>query len=943
MNFGDETERFFGELFGSHAEKEARIISPNRPQPSATKFQDESSNQSDSDDDFALPSAKPSTPATERSTSPSETMVDGGSGSSEARGGAGATAAGAPAKTRSEDDETEDETVDESADETVETVDKTTAEERKFDQTKFDDFPDPTNQRETYWDIITPEQLVWYQGFPALVVPERLHFSTEVGPQDGVMAYGPSAKNVQPSKKRYVVIQYFPLCLTCHQKPLAPYERVGGQRVERVIPYNTIMAKKASEGRELGAEDKWADTDHHYNEVKAKWKSLTERNWKVAMDNVHKFLARALERKAELAAQAAEDNRLAEEELERQRQEREAQEEEEEEEEEEAGSDKEGAEAGAGARSAEDDDDDPAEPQSQTVEYRTGLPLAPGDRIVYWDRTKRTGAADARMEATVLEIRTKKAAKQENLCLLVLDNNQIVMDDWVVQRFVKDEKTGEVTVAREACMVKDHKLKKGKLKGRDPLKNERFDKMKSEFKEDIKAFGAGDQLRCSGGGGAETESSDDESTGSTEQPSKTTVKGKAKAKGSRAKKEGRAGGVTGRAGSGSSGGCGAGGSGGSRGRIGGGSVSSGRSATPLTEDDVGDEVNASISRTKTAAKPKQQGGDSGRPVKKAKTITKAEDKGKGKGKGAKKQGASAGKGGGRGAQKEQEVEPEKSKSKSQKEGKRKGSAAAGASKKRSAGDDDCGEGGSKNNPVDMTSGGGGGVAGKPKATKKRSKPFSSSLVSPPSDAAEHQGPKKNKAKKAEQQSKPYAAEQRGPQKKAEQEGPPNKKAERKKPHQGESDAAVQQLGSRKRGGKAKEERHGDPEAAGEQQGPPEKKEKKDGEEEQQQSKPDSMEEGKDPSNTKPVKEGQRQRNSNSPVLPGGGGAGRAGGGGGGKNDPERKSATMTPDPIASKVPIAAGGEKLSPPSKSAAAGASDGPPQAAAETDWRERKKRESS
>lgn len=45
-------------------------------------------------------------------------------------------------------------------------------------------------------------------------------------------------------------------------------------------------------------------------------------------------------------------------------------------------------------------------------------------------------------------------------------------------------------------MVKDHKLKKGKLKGAAPLKNERMDKMISEFKEDIKAYGAGDQLVC---------------------------------------------------------------------------------------------------------------------------------------------------------------------------------------------------------------------------------------------------------------------------------------------------------------------------------------------------------------------------------------------------------------------------------------------------------------
>ena len=46
------------------------------------------------------------------------------------------------------------------------------------------------------------------------------------------------------------------------------------------------------------------------------------------------------------------------------------------------------------------------------------------------------------------------------------------------------------------CTVEDHKLKRGKLKGRDPLKNERMETMLKEFREDIVAYGAGDQLVC---------------------------------------------------------------------------------------------------------------------------------------------------------------------------------------------------------------------------------------------------------------------------------------------------------------------------------------------------------------------------------------------------------------------------------------------------------------
>lgn len=86
MDLDDENDILFGELFGSHTKKAARIISPNRPQQRVTKIQEESSNQSDSDDDdFALPSTTPSTPATDGGPSSAggkKSVVDGEGGSS---------------------------------------------------------------------------------------------------------------------------------------------------------------------------------------------------------------------------------------------------------------------------------------------------------------------------------------------------------------------------------------------------------------------------------------------------------------------------------------------------------------------------------------------------------------------------------------------------------------------------------------------------------------------------------------------------------------------------------------------------------------------------------------------------------------------------------------------------------------------------------------------
>lgn len=95
------------------------------------------------------------------------------------------------------------ETVDETAAKNAEAA--TTDGKPDFDQTKIESFPQPIHQKDAYWDSITPEQLVWYKGCPALVVPKSRHFHVPCGkPEDGsgVIAYGPSAKNVEPLKKR---------------------------------------------------------------------------------------------------------------------------------------------------------------------------------------------------------------------------------------------------------------------------------------------------------------------------------------------------------------------------------------------------------------------------------------------------------------------------------------------------------------------------------------------------------------------------------------------------------------------------------------------------------------------------------------------------------------------------------------------------------------------
>lgn len=73
----------------------------------------------------------------------------------------------------------------------------------KLDQTELEMFPEVIDQKNTFWDTITTDQLVWYQNFPAIVVPEHLLFSLPHPiKEDCVMAYGPSSVNVKPAEKR---------------------------------------------------------------------------------------------------------------------------------------------------------------------------------------------------------------------------------------------------------------------------------------------------------------------------------------------------------------------------------------------------------------------------------------------------------------------------------------------------------------------------------------------------------------------------------------------------------------------------------------------------------------------------------------------------------------------------------------------------------------------
>ncbi|CAN0381990.1 unnamed protein product, partial [Hapterophycus canaliculatus] len=79
-----------------------------------------------------------------------------------------------------------------------------------------------------------------------------------------------------------------------------------------------------------------------------------------------------------------------------------------------------------GGTAGDGDGPEPAtEWKSNAVEITPGLPLAPGDRIFYWDRTKVVGVASSRREATIVEIRNRKDAREAGLERLVLDNHEM--------------------------------------------------------------------------------------------------------------------------------------------------------------------------------------------------------------------------------------------------------------------------------------------------------------------------------------------------------------------------------------------------------------------------------------------------------------------------------------------------------------------------------------
>ncbi|CBN76504.1 expressed unknown protein [Ectocarpus siliculosus] len=528
----------FDDLFG---------FSKSRPSPPPRREAVDLDAIIDSDDEFSLPDTPPRPtppPATEKIKSP--TQVGGGA----ADEGGGISGGGAAAAEPREADGHD-----------YAKIKSKSMSKPKFDQTELEVFP---------------------QDCPAIVVPEHLHIFAKVkAPPDGVMAYGPRAKSVTPSRNRFVILQFLPLCLTCHAKPETPYACVRGKPVESVLPYNTVMAgKKAGQDRALGPEDSWADADYHFRKAKGKSKQLSKQNWDVTLEHAQKFLSRALELKAKKVQEDEEESRRAEQELELRRQQRELEEEEE-------------GESSAGEDGGEGADDDIPKYSSKSVQMERGLPLAPGDRIFYWDRTKIVGLASSRREATILEIRGKKAAKEANVELLVLDNHQVVLNDWVIQRYIKDEDTGEMQLDYRGAEVHHYKLKRGKLEGVDQRRHERMETLVDGFRKSITAYGAGDQLRnapkrrsCeSSGGGGDSSDADDDATGRSRKRSKAAAK-KAQSSTTAAAANGGGGAASVACGSG------------------GGARSVGRKESPLGEEDAGHAIAASIAKSKKRTKPK---------------------------------------------------------------------------------------------------------------------------------------------------------------------------------------------------------------------------------------------------------------------------------------------------------------------------------------------------
>ncbi|CAM9356424.1 unnamed protein product [Ectocarpus sp. 6 AP-2014] len=550
----------FDDLFG---------FSKSRPSPPPRREAVDLDAIIDSDDEFSLPDTPPRPtppPATEKINSP--TQVEGGA--VDEGGGISGGGGGRAAEPREADGHD------------YAKIKSKSKSKPKFDQTKLEDFPQVTNQIHSYWDSITLDQLVWCQDCPAIVVPERLHIFAKVkAPPDGVMAYGPRAKSVTPSRNRFVILQFLPLCLTCHAKPETPYTCVRGKPVENVLPYNTVMAgKKAGQDRTLGPEDSWADADYHFRKAKGKSKQLSKQNWDVTLDHAQKFLSRALELKAKKAQEDEEESRRAEQELELRRQQRELEEEEEE------------GESSAGEDGGEGADDDTPKYSRKSVQMERGLPLAPGDRIFYWDRTRVVGLASSRREATILEIRGKKAAREANVELLVLDNHQVVLNDWVIQRYIKDEDTGEMRLDYRGAEVHHYKLKRGKLEGVDQRRHERMETLVDGFRKSITAYGAGDQLRnapkrrsCeSSGGGGDSSDAGDDVTGRSRKRSKAAEKAQSSTAAAAANGGGGAASVA----------CGSGG----------GARSVERKESPLGEEDAGHAIAASIVKSKKRTKPK---------------------------------------------------------------------------------------------------------------------------------------------------------------------------------------------------------------------------------------------------------------------------------------------------------------------------------------------------
>lgn len=69
----------------------------------------------------------------------------------------------------------------------------------------FSKYPHLVAQREERWNNLSADHLIWYQGFPALVVPPSMYMlvPNEASAKSGeVLKYGPCSKEERPNPDR---------------------------------------------------------------------------------------------------------------------------------------------------------------------------------------------------------------------------------------------------------------------------------------------------------------------------------------------------------------------------------------------------------------------------------------------------------------------------------------------------------------------------------------------------------------------------------------------------------------------------------------------------------------------------------------------------------------------------------------------------------------------